>query len=222
MRSWSRGICRSRRKPRTLMPNMSWPRGKNQPTSSGAATQRSRKRLVYLALLDRMVGGEIRKVHQEIRTDAFACRVRREQLHPARIDADQRLARSRRQAGDRPIVPLGLPRDRDAVAAVAPGGISRTSCACRPASGFSNFATYLKRSSGGTPRAWRCRAGSPCPASSRAAAGDPGTGEDRSCSWRGVAFTPYSAFSRYPTPGSVSMNRGAAGSSPSLLRSWRT
>ena len=32
----------------------------------------------------------------------------------------------------------------------------------------------------------------------------------------------WSAFSRYPTPGSVSMNLGAAGSSPSLLRSRRT
>jgi len=67
-----------------------------------------------------MVRGEIRKMHQEFRTDAFAVRIEREKLHPVRIDADERLARGRRQAGDRPVVPLGLARDRDAVAAVAP------------------------------------------------------------------------------------------------------
>src|SRR5688500_8522597 len=67
-----------------------------------------------------MVRGEIRKMHQEFRTDALAFRIECEKLHPARIDADERLARGRGQAGDRPVVPLGLARDRDAVAAVAP------------------------------------------------------------------------------------------------------
>jgi hypothetical protein len=67
-----------------------------------------------------MIRGEIRKMHQEIRTDALAVGIQRKELHPARIDADERLARGRRQAGDRPIVPLGLARDRDAVATIAP------------------------------------------------------------------------------------------------------
>ena len=67
-----------------------------------------------------MVRGEIRKMYQEIRADALAVRIQREKFHPARIDADKRLARSRRQAGNRPVVPLGLAWDRDAVAAVAP------------------------------------------------------------------------------------------------------
>src|SRR5262245_15597067 len=58
-------------------------------------------------------------MHQESRPDALAVRIEREQFHPARIDADQRLARRRRQAGDRPVVPLGPARDREAVAAVA-------------------------------------------------------------------------------------------------------
>src|SRR5205823_504941 len=66
-----------------------------------------------------MVRGEIRKMHQEFRTDALPVRIQREKLHPVRIDAGERLARGRRQAGDRPVAPLGLARDRDAVAAVA-------------------------------------------------------------------------------------------------------
>src|SRR5882672_1083336 len=66
-----------------------------------------------------MIPGEIRKMHQEFRPDALAVRIQREKFHPARIDADERPARGRRQAGDRPIVPLGPARDRDAVAAVA-------------------------------------------------------------------------------------------------------
>src|SRR5215216_2364879 len=67
-----------------------------------------------------MVRGEIRKMHQEIRADALALRIQREKFHPARIDADERLARGRRQAGNRPVVALRLARDRDALAAVAP------------------------------------------------------------------------------------------------------
>src|SRR5688572_32190673 len=67
-----------------------------------------------------MVRGEIGKMHQEIRANALAIRIEREKLHPARIDADERLARGRGQAGDRPVVPLGPERDRDAAAAVAP------------------------------------------------------------------------------------------------------
>src|SRR5919106_2210262 len=67
-----------------------------------------------------MVGGEIGKMHHEKRADALAVSIEREQLHPARIDANERLARSRRQTGNRPVMPLGPARDRDAVAAVAP------------------------------------------------------------------------------------------------------
>src|SRR5882672_3352746 len=72
-----------------------------------------------------MIPGEIRKMHQEFRPDALAVRIQREKFHPARIDADERPARGRRQAGDRPIVPLGPARDRDAVAAVAAENLQR-------------------------------------------------------------------------------------------------
>jgi hypothetical protein len=57
-------------------------------------------------------------MHHEKRADALAVRIERES--PARIDANERLARSRRQTGNRPVVPLGPAGDRDAVAAVAP------------------------------------------------------------------------------------------------------
>src|SRR5690242_12243057 len=59
-------------------------------------------------------------MHQEFRPYALAIRVKREQLHPARIDADQRLAGRRGQAGDGPVIALCRARDRDAVEAVAP------------------------------------------------------------------------------------------------------
>src|SRR5215510_9259167 len=42
----------------------------------------------------------------------------REQLHPTRVDADQRLTRRRRQTGDGPPVPLGPPRNRDEIATI--------------------------------------------------------------------------------------------------------
>src|SRR5689334_1899531 len=67
-----------------------------------------------------MIRGEIRKMNQESRANVLAVRMEREQLHPAGIDADQRLVRARGQAGNRPVMPLGLARYRDAVAAVAP------------------------------------------------------------------------------------------------------
>ena len=44
----------------------------------------------------------------------IAVRQQREQLHPARIDPDERLVGGRRQAGDRPIVTLGCARDGNA------------------------------------------------------------------------------------------------------------
>src|SRR5688500_11949307 len=56
---------------------------------------------------------------QEQRADALAVRIKRKELHPARIDANERLAWSRRQTGNRPVMPLGPARDRDAVAAIA-------------------------------------------------------------------------------------------------------
>src|SRR5207237_8954853 len=63
------------------------------------------------------------RMNQDQSADAVAGRMEREKLHPARIDADQRLARSRRQTGIRPVVPLRPARDRDAVATVAPENV---------------------------------------------------------------------------------------------------
>src|SRR5439155_23663811 len=65
-----------------------------------------------------MVRGEIRKMHQESCTHALAVRIEREKLHPARINADERLVGGRRQTRNRPVVTLGLARDGDAVLAV--------------------------------------------------------------------------------------------------------
>src|SRR3546814_19095626 len=63
---------------------------------------------------------EIRKMHDESGTDALAIRIEREQLHPTRIDADQRLVGVRRQTRNRPVVTLGPARPGDAALAVAP------------------------------------------------------------------------------------------------------
>ena len=46
--------------------------------------------------------------------EILAVREKREKLHPARIDAGERLVGGRRQAGDRPVVALGRTRDGDA------------------------------------------------------------------------------------------------------------
>src|SRR5262249_55962060 len=76
------------------------------------------KGFVYLLPQRRMIPGEIRKMHQEIRADALAVRVEGKKLHPARIDAAKRFPRSRRQTGNRPVMPLGPARDRDALAPI--------------------------------------------------------------------------------------------------------
>src|SRR3546814_7489808 len=67
-----------------------------------------------------MVRREIRKMHDESGTDALAIRIEREQLHPTRIDADQRLVGGRRQTRNRPVVTPGPARHGDAALAVAP------------------------------------------------------------------------------------------------------
>src|SRR3546814_7050114 len=69
-----------------------------------------------------MVRREIRKMHDESGTDALAIRIEREQLHPTRIDADQRLVGGRRQTRNRPVVTLGPARHGDAALAVASRG----------------------------------------------------------------------------------------------------
>src|SRR3546814_16906302 len=48
---------------------------------------------------ERPVGREIRKMDDEPGAKIVAVGVEREQLHPARVDADQRLVRGRWQAG---------------------------------------------------------------------------------------------------------------------------
>src|SRR3546814_20136342 len=55
---------------------------------------------------ERPVGREIRKMDDEPGAKIVAVGVKGEQFHPARIDADQRLVRSRWQAGNRPIISL--------------------------------------------------------------------------------------------------------------------
>src|SRR4051812_19284543 len=67
-----------------------------------------------------MVGGEMRKMHQESCTQALAVGVEREKLHPTRIDADERLVGRRGQARNRPVVTLGLARDGDAGLSIDP------------------------------------------------------------------------------------------------------
>ena len=71
-------------------------------------------------------------MHHEQGADAIALCMNRKQLHPARIDANQRLARGRGQAGDRPIITFGSARNRQAVAAVTPEDLKNLLC-LRPA-----------------------------------------------------------------------------------------
>src|SRR3954468_6075033 len=76
------------------------------------------KSFVHLGLGGRTIRGEIRKMHDESGAEALPVRIEREELHPARIDADERLVGGRRQAGDRPVMTLGPARNRDAALAV--------------------------------------------------------------------------------------------------------
>src|SRR5512135_2725300 len=59
-------------------------------------------------------------MHDEPCAKALAVRKDREQLHPARINPDERLVRGRWQARNRPIVTLGPTRDRDTMFAIGP------------------------------------------------------------------------------------------------------
>src|SRR5437762_8615998 len=67
-------------------------------------------------------------MHDESGADALTIRQEREKLHPARIDADERLVGCRWQARNRPVVTLGLARDRNAVFAVEPQNLQDLLC----------------------------------------------------------------------------------------------
>src|SRR5215475_13931117 len=85
--------------PRTLMPKMSSPRGEEIANVFRQCDGPCEKRFIHLALPGRTVRSEVRKVHYESCTDALAVGVERKKLHPARIDADERLVGGRGQTG---------------------------------------------------------------------------------------------------------------------------
>ena len=86
-------------------------------------------------------------MHDESRADALAVRVEREKLHPARIDADERLVGGRRQTGNRPVVTLGLAWHGNAALDRRVRESPEPLAACGRRSSFSNRATYLNRCS---------------------------------------------------------------------------
>src|SRR5690348_7272238 len=67
--------------------------------------------VVEMVGLGRSVRGEVRQVEDEAGTNSVAVRQKSEQLHPARVDSDERLVVGRGQARDRPVPALGPARD---------------------------------------------------------------------------------------------------------------